>query len=143
MKRLSYICVCLFLCFVVCTATAGNAGQPNDGFAAFWQKFKTAVIAGDKKTIAALSKFPIEMSYGLRSIRTPADLNRRYRELFKEQADAAKCFAQKEPEKETGRGGAKLYSIACPDAAGNEVVVYEFQRTKTGWKLIGLDNINE
>ena len=143
MKRLCFKWLCLFLCAVACVATVSSASQPNDGFAAFWQKFKTAVIAGDKKTVAALSKFPIEMSYGLRGIKSPADLDRRYREVFKDQTNAAKCFARKEPEKEKVRGSAKLYNIACPDEAGNEVVIFEFQRTKTGWKLIGLDNINE
>ena len=37
----------------------------------------------------------------------------------------------------------KHFSVACPDAAGNEVVIYHFEQTKTGWKFTGLDNLNE
>ena len=29
------------------------------------------------------------------------------------------------------------------DAAGNEVVIYHFEQTRTGWKFSGLDNLNE
>jgi hypothetical protein len=38
---------------------------------------------------------------------------------------------------------AKHFTVACPDAAGNEVVIYHFQQTKLGWKFTGLDNLNE
>ena len=31
---------------------------------AFWEKFKAAVIKGDKETVAALSAFPLSMGYG-------------------------------------------------------------------------------
>jgi hypothetical protein len=119
--------------------SSGNGAGPEDAFKTFWQKFKTAVISGDKETVAAMSRFPIGMSYGIRSIRTKADLLKRYKEVFNTQSDAVKCFGKKEPEKE----GTKKYSVACPDAAGNEVVIYQFELTKTGWKFVALDNINE
>jgi hypothetical protein len=35
------------------------------------------------------------------------------------------------------------FSIACPDEAGNEVVIYEFERGRKGWKFVRLDNLNE
>jgi hypothetical protein len=35
------------------------------------------------------------------------------------------------------------FTIGCKDEAGNEVVVYGFLRTRNGWKLVFLDNINE
>jgi hypothetical protein len=38
---------------------------------------------------------------------------------------------------------AKVFTVACPDAAGNEVVIYHFRRTKAGWKFTSLDNLNE
>ena len=141
MKRVTILCACLFLSGTALASAGVNLRQTNDGFTTFWLKFRMAVIRGDKKAVAALSKFPIGMSYGIRSIKGPAELGRRYRDLFNEQTDAAKCFAKKEPEKEEGK--AARYSVACPDAAGNEVVVYQFERTKTGWKFVGLDNINE
>ena len=81
------------------------------------------------------------MSYGIRSIRSKPELLRRYKEVFNDQTDAAKCFAKNQPEKDTSV--ANKYSVACPDAGGNEVVIYEFERGAAGWKFVRLDNINE
>jgi hypothetical protein len=107
----------------------------------FWQTFKTAVSKRDVETIARLSKFPIGMSYGIPSIKTKAQLSKRYRQVFNEQTDAAACFAKAKIEMDPEN--AKHFSVACPDAAGNEVVIYHFEQTKTGWKFAGLDNLNE
>jgi hypothetical protein len=107
----------------------------------FWQTFKTAVSKRDIGTIARLSKFPIGMSYGIPSIRSKAQLTNRYRQLFNEQTDAAACFNKAKPEMDVANP--KHFSVACPDAAGNEVVVYHFEQTRTGWKFTGLDNLNE
>jgi len=107
----------------------------------FWQTFKTAVSKHDVETIARLSKFPIEMSYGIASIKTKAQLAKRYRQLFNEQTDAAACFSKAKLEMDADNP--KHFTVACPDAAGNEVVIYHFRQTSAGWKLTGLDNINE
>ena len=112
-----------------------------ESFDSFWQTFKTAVSKRDIETIARLSKFPIGMSYGIPSIRNKVQLTKRYRQLFNEQSDAAACFNKAKPEADTS--DPKHFSVACPDAAGNEVVIYHFEQTRTGWKLTGLDNINE
>jgi len=107
----------------------------------FWQTFKTAVSKRDVETIARLSKFPIGMSYGIPSIKTKVQLSKRYRQIFNEQTDAAACFNKAKIERDPEN--AKHFSVACPDAAGNEVVIYHFEQTKTGWKFTGLDNLNE
>jgi len=107
----------------------------------FWQTFKTAVTKRDVETIARLSKFPIGMSYGIPSVKTKAQLSRRYRQIFNEQADAAVCFSKAKIEMDPENP--KRFSVACPDAAGNEVVIYHFEQTKTGWRFTGLDNLNE
>jgi len=112
-----------------------------DATEAFWQSFKTAVGKHDVDTIARLSKFPIEMSYGIPSIKTKAQLAKRYRQLFNEQTNAATCFEKAKPEVEADNP--KRFSVTCPDAAGNEVVVYHFEQTRAGWKFTGLDNLNE
>src|SRR5882724_12674941 len=138
MNRQTILCVCLLLTLAG-TPTSGS--QTNDTFKTFWQQFKAAVIKGDKQSVASLSRFPIAMSYGKSSIKTKAQLMRRYREVFDEQTNAAQCFAKKEPEKDAANP--KDFSLACPDEAGNEVVVFSFSRTKTGWKFVGLDNLNE
>jgi hypothetical protein len=112
-----------------------------DSFDSFWQTFKTAVSKRDVETIARLSKFPIGMSYGISSIKNKVQLARRYRQLFNEQTDAAACFNKAKPEVDAANP--KLFSVACPDAAGNEVVIYHFEQTRPGWRFTGLDNLNE
>ena len=135
MKKIIIFCALLSL-----TAIAAPA-QGSDSIEGFWQKFKTAVIAGDKLAVARLSSFPLDMSYGIPRIRNRAALLRRYREVFNEQTDAAKCFGTKGPETEAGRP--RAFYVACPDAGGSEVVLYHFQRGRAGWRFVGLDNINE
>jgi len=107
----------------------------------FFQNFKTAVSKHDVETIARLSKFPIAMSYGIPAVRTKAQLTRRYRQIFNEQTDAAACFSKAKIEMDPEN--AKRFTVACPDAAGNEVVIYHFEQTPTGWRFTGLDNLNE
>jgi len=118
------------------------AGQAADSsFDLFWQAFKTAVSKHDVETIARMSKFPLGMSYGIPSVRTKAQLTKRYKQVFNEQSDAAACFAKAKPQADADNP--KHSSIGCPDAGGNEVVIYHFEKTRTGWKFTGLDNINE
>lgn len=141
MKRTIILCL---IFSIGGTATALTAAEPapfEDSINVFWQKFKTAVIGGDKGAVAALSKFPLGMSYGIARIKNRAELRRRWRELFNEQTNAAQCFARKGPE--IDRANPKRFSVACPNEAGDEVVVYEFERTRTGWKFVALDNLNE
>jgi hypothetical protein len=107
----------------------------------FWEQFKTAVTKRDVQTVARLSRFPIGMSYGIPAIKTKAQLSRRYRQLFNEQTDAAACFSKAKPEVDPENP--KAFTVACPDAAGNEVVVYHFAQTRAGWKFTALDNLNE
>lgn len=74
------------------------AGAQNDpAVDEFWAKFKAAVQKSDKASVAAMSQFPIEISYGIPRIRTRAQLARRWRELFKQQGDAVKCFEEAKP----------------------------------------------
>jgi len=112
-----------------------------DSAETFFQSFKAAVGKHDVETIARLSKFPLAMSYGIPPIRTKAQLNKRYRQIFNEQTDAAACFSKAKIEIDPENP--KRFSVACPDAAGNEVVIYHFEQTRTGWKFAGLDNLNE
>jgi hypothetical protein len=112
-----------------------------DSAESFWQTFKTAVSKRDVETIARLSKFPLDMSYGIPAIKTKVQLTRRYRQIFNEQTDAAACFSKAKIEMDAENP--KHFSVACPDAAGNEVVIYHFEQTRTGWKFAGLDNLNE
>jgi hypothetical protein len=113
-------------------------------FSTFWKKFRSAVIAGDKATVAEMTKFPLSMPYLLKAVKNKEDLLRRYNEIFKGEANAARCFATGEPQKES----AGHYEIYCPfketpDDRENAPIRFEFELTKGGWKFVGLDNVNE
>ena len=138
MKKIITVSVVLLL---AASSFATPQEKVNNPYQEFWDTFKTAVSKRDVDTIARLSKFPIGMSYGISPIRTKAQLVKRYRQIFNEQTDAAACFSKAKPEMDATNPA--QFSVACPDAAGNEVVIYHFQFTKTGWKFVSLDNLNE
>jgi len=119
-----------------------NSFQDDRSIQTFWNKFKAAVIKGDKAAVARMSKFPIEMSYGVPSVRTAAQLNKRYREVFNGETNAAKCFAELKPEVDPQNS--KRFTVGCKiQNTGDVVIIYGFVWTKTGWKFKSLDNINE
>ena len=59
----------------------------------FWDKFKNAVIKGDKKTVASLTYFPLNMPYGVKSVKSKADFIKRYDKIMNMEADASRCFS--------------------------------------------------
>lgn len=113
-------------------------------FPAFWKKFRSAVIAGDKATVAGMTKFPLSMPYGIKAVKTKEDFLRRYGEIFKGETNAAQCFKSAKPEKESaGRCGIYCPFKGTPDDWENAPIHFIFESTKNGWKFVGLDNINE
>ncbi len=112
-------------------------------FSAFWKKFRSAVIAGDKAAVAEMTKFPLSMPYEVKAVKNKEELLRRYNEIFKGEANAAQCFKSAEPQKES----AKRYDIYCPFKEGpddrEKPLRFMFELTKSGWRFVGLDNINE
>jgi len=130
----------LLVCLLIVPSSSG-ATQADADFQVFWEKFKAAVIKVDKNAVASLSKYPLGMSYGIRSVKSKTELVRRYKEVFNQQTDAAKCFATKVPEKDPSNP--RLFTIVCPNEAGDEVVAYQFMRGKLGWQFVALDNYNE
>jgi hypothetical protein len=113
-------------------------------FSAFWNKFKSAVIAGDKASVADMAKFPQSMAYSVKAVKNKQDFLRRYSEIFKGEANAAQCFTSGKPAKES----AQRYEVYCPfketpDEKENTPIRFEFELTNSGWKSAGLDNINE
>jgi hypothetical protein len=132
-----------FLAGILILLFSSNAFAQTD-FSTFWKKFKSAVIAGDKATIAEITKFPLSMPYGVKAVKNKEDFSRRYNEIFKGEANAAQCFASGKPRKESGG----RYEIYCPfkDTPNdweNAPIRFIFELTKGGWKFVGLDNVNE
>ena len=120
-----------------------NAFAESD-FSAFWQEFKSAVIAGDKAVVADMTKFPLSMPYEVKAVKNKEAFSRRYDEIFKGEANAAQCFNSAEQHKESDR----RYEIYCPfketpDDRDNAPIRFIFELTKGGWRFAGLDNINE
>jgi len=120
-----------------------NAFAQTD-FSTFWEKFKPALIAGNKAAVAEMTKFPLSMPYLVKAVKTKSDLLRRYDEIFKGEANAAQCFASAKPERQSAR----QYEIYCPfketpNDKENASIRFIFELTKSGWKFAGLDNINE
>ena len=120
-----------------------NAFAESD-FSAFWKRFKSAVIAGDKAMVAEMTKFPLSMPYLVKAVKNKEDFLRRYSEIFKGEANAAQCFRSAEPHKESDR----RYEIYCPfketpDDRENAPIRFVFELTKGSWRFVGLDNINE
>jgi len=113
-------------------------------FSSFWKTFKAAVIAGNKATVAEMTKFPLSMPYEVKAVKNKEEFSRRYGEIFKGEANAAQCFGKAEPHKATDRE----YGIYCPfkDTPNdweNAPIRFIFELTKGGWKFTGLDNVNE
>src|SRR5512132_20796 len=54
-----------------------NAFAESD-FSAFWQKFKSAVIAGNKAMVADMTKFPLSMPYEVKAVKNKEGFSRRY-----------------------------------------------------------------
>jgi hypothetical protein len=120
-----------------------NAFAQTD-FSTFWKEFKFAVIAGDKTKVAGMTKFPLSMPCEVKVVKNKENFSRRYNEIFKGEANAAQCFASGKPQKESGR----RYEIYCPftDTPNdweNAPIRFIFELTESGWKFVGLDNINE
>ena len=120
-----------------------NAFAESD-FSAFWKKFKSAVIAGDKAKVAEMTKFPLSMPYEVKAVKNKEDFSHRYNEIFKGEANAGQCFRSAKPNKESGR----RYEIYCPfketpNDWENAPIRFVFELTKGSWRFAGLDNINE
>src|SRR5437762_1968470 len=62
-------------------------------FSAFWSRFKAKVVAGDKATVAEMTRFPMSMAAFEKPVKNKADFLRRYDEIFNGEANAAQCFA--------------------------------------------------
>ena len=128
------------------SASSGNKMQhvaPRDaGVEQFWEKFRDAVTKGNKTAVATMSKFPISMPYGMASVRNKSQLIRRYRDVFNHDgSSASECFGTAKPVIDPARPN--YFTVGCKNLAGDEVIIYTFRRTPTGWKFLHLDNINE
>jgi hypothetical protein len=132
-----------WLAGVLILLSCPNAFSEPD-FSTFLGKFKSAVIAGDKAAVAEMTKFPLSMPYEVKAVKNKEGFSRRYDEIFKGEANAAQCFKSAKPQKESDR----RYGIYCPfkdtpNDKENAPIRFIFELTKSGWRFVGLDNVNE
>lgn len=99
MKVKFLLTVCLGLNLLA--ASNGASSDRQTDVRTFWKKFNTAVEKADKNALAEMTKFPLEMPYGVKSVKNKAEFLKRYNEIFKGETDAAKCFPKAKLEKET------------------------------------------
>jgi hypothetical protein len=119
-----------------------SVAQSDAGIEEFWEKFRDAVTKGNKTAVAGLSRFPISMPYGMSSVKNRTQLIRRYRDVFNHDGSSASdCFTTAKPVTDPARP--KEFTVGCKNLAGDEVIIYTFQRTPAGWRFAHLDNINE
>jgi hypothetical protein len=112
-------------------------------FNTFWTKFKTAVANNDKAAVASMTKFPLSMPYGVKTVRTKAEFLKHYAQILNMEANANRCFQATKPTRD-----GKAYIVWCtfkenPESSDNRPIGYRFANTKAGWKFAGLDNVNE
>ena len=140
-KRYITLGLALAVMAIALAQTPAGSAAADSSVEAFWTKFKAAVIKGDKDVVAQLSLFPLGMPYGVPAVKTKAQLLKRYRQVFNGETNAAKCFGEARPVIDPDNR--KRFTVGCKNAAGDEVIVYAFLLTKTGWKFKSLDNSNE
>ena len=141
MKRSIMPGLALAVMAIALAQTPARSGQGDSSVQEFWTRFKAAVIKGNKDAVAQLSQFPLGMPYGAAAVKTKAQLIKRYRQVFNGETNAAKCFGEARPVIDPDNR--KRFTVGCKNAAGDEVIVYNFVLTKAGWKFKSLDNINE
>ena len=140
--RKNAVVVLTLVVLVLSSSMTGKSVQGDQSIQSFWTNFKAAVIKGDKTAVAQMSRFPIELEYGIPSVKTSAQFVKRYREVFNGETNAAKCFAQSKPEVDPQNS--KRFTVGCKiQNTGDVVIIYGFVWTKSGWKFNSLDNINE
>jgi hypothetical protein len=149
MKKRIILCICLLLCGAALTMAQENPAESDDGFDAFVEKFRAAVIKGDKETVVRLSGYPIRMPGRGRNIKNAAGLRLRYREVFN-RYNAPTCFAEKYSDPRFPESNNKYIGpvrdsenpkrgrFFCGDNTGYGVN-YWLELTKTGWRFVWLD----
>jgi hypothetical protein len=84
------------------------------------------------------------MPYEVKAVKNKQEFLRRYDEIFKGEANAAQRFKSAEPRKESAR----RWNIYCsfketPNDSENAAIRFIFELTKSGWRFVSLDNVNE
>ena len=91
-----------------------------------------------------MTQLPVGMSYGESRIRTRAQFMKQYTHIFAGEVNATRCFETAKPQMDKGK--TKEFYVTCPfakDSGGDEPFVYTFKLTRSGWRFVSFENINE
>jgi hypothetical protein len=134
----------LFSIILMSAAGASRARAADAAIDAFWEKFKAAVTKGDQQAVLALTQLPVDMGYGQSRLRTRAQFMKKYSYIFAGEVNATKCFGTAKPQFDKGKS--KEFFVTCPFAqngGGDEPFVFTFKLTRSGWRFVSFENINE
>jgi hypothetical protein len=121
--------------FVV--AFAGQKTASSRGHAEaelFWSNFQAAVAKNDGDSVTEMTKFPLSMPYGVRSVKSRLEFKKRYTRIF--DAETRKCFSEAKPQWD-GENDSK-FSIKC-----GEAMMYWFEKVNGRFLFAAVDNVNE
>ena len=110
----------LVLSLSVESALAANG---DDGFAAFWTKFKAAVARSDQKAVSGMIKYPVLYI----DERQEEDFPVIWKGAFGKAQ--RKCLAKQKPVKDTNGEGNVEYAAFC------DSLIYSFGKVGADWKL--------
>jgi hypothetical protein len=134
-RRALCLSAVVFVSFFVALAGQKQASSKAHADAeVFWSKFQSAVAKNESEAVAEMTKFPLSMPYGVRSVRSKLELKKRYAKIF--DAETHKCFAAAKPQWEEGTNS--RFSINC-----GEAMMYWFEKTNGRFLFAAVDNVNE
>ena len=113
----------LLVAGLLISAGSVRAAGSDDGFAAFWTQFKTAVSRSDQKAVSEMIKYPVLYQ----DLRQAAEFPVIWRGAFK--SAHRTCLVKQKPIKDTSPKGEVSYSAFC------DSIIYSFSKDESGWKL--------
>ncbi|WP_232628674.1 hypothetical protein [Methylobacterium sp. Leaf118] len=112
----------LLVAGLLTSAGSAPAAGSDDGFAAFWSKFKAAVLKSDEKAVSEMIKYPVFYN----DLRQVADFPLIWKGAFKPAQRT--CLVKQKPVKEP-RQNRVTYDAFCGE------IIYIFGKDSVGWKL--------
>jgi hypothetical protein len=123
-------------CLVLLAAQPAPAPLPPD-LAPVWAAFQAALQKGDAAGVAKVCRFPLRSNDLGGPVPDAAALQRRFARIFP--PDTRVCLLKATLQK--AEGARDTYEAFC-DVEGLPIR-FLFTKTKAGWRLTTLDNINE
>jgi hypothetical protein len=125
MKKLLPLTLMFLMLVAFACPVRSEQSQSKQSFAAFWTQFKAAVAKDNKEAVAAMTRFPVDISANV----TKDEFLKKYHQFFSK--DVRKCFAKEKPigDDQSRRGG---YNLFC----GSDI--FTFERVDGEYKLTSI-----